>query len=231
MIWIVTSPERIHGEAAYLNALTDAGPVTLLLRKPHWDLHAYASLLEQLHDHSKVMITAYPELLLRYPVMGLHVSEGRREAVMGLFRREQMLKSAGQCTTKLPDSEGARGAEGACTVEHPERSGRTPELQPPAPHPVLSTSIHTPHSPGEQWQYLLLGPVFDSISKTGYSGKGHLFQTVPPNSIAIGGVQASNIAKVKAMGFCGAALLGAIWQNPAGAVKNYQIIQQLWQHS
>lgn len=193
MIWIVTSPERIQGEAAYLNALADAGPATLLLRKPGWDLHAYTSLLDQLHDHSRVMITAYPELLMRYQVMGLHVSEMTREAMME----------------------------------------KDAEAQPPAPRqkPVLSTSIHTPHSPGERWRYLLLGPVFDSISKTGHSGKGHLFHTVPPNSIAIGGVQASNIAKVKAMGFCGAALLGAIWQNPAEAVKNYQLIQQLWEHS
>ncbi|WP_343700557.1 thiamine phosphate synthase [Chitinophaga sp.] len=190
MIWIVTSPQRVPEETKYLNELAAAGPVTLLLRKPGWELQEYSALLEGLQDHSKVMITGYPELLGRYNVKGFHMSESMRE--------------------QQPTS---------------------PILPARYCNPVLSTSVHTPENPGPAWQYLLLGPVFDSISKKGYSGKAHLFNAVPPNCIAIGGIDASNITRLKAMGFHGAALLGAIWQNPAMAVKNYRIIQTLWDHS
>ncbi|RPE13559.1 thiamine phosphate synthase [Chitinophaga lutea] len=196
MIWIVTSPERIHEEHLYLNELAAAGPVTLLLRKPGWSLEAYTGLLDRLHDHSRVMVAGFPELLQRYNVMGLHVGEAVRRT-----DNSRTVPSAG-----------------------------TPHRQ-ASQAPVFSTSIHTPGAPAGPWNYLLLGPVFDSISKNGYSGKGHLFVAVPPNCIAIGGVQADNIRQVKSMGFCGAALLGTIWSNPAGAVKTYQTIQDLWQHS
>ena len=185
MIWIVTSPERIHEEAGYLNGLLIAGADVLLLRKPGWPEREYAALLDQLHDHSRVMITGHPALLQQYPVMGLHVSEAAR-----------------------PGFDTAAAHAG-----------------------VLSTSIHVPVSPGEQWRYLLLGPVFDSISKAGYTGRGHLFADIPPNSIAIGGVQADNIHAVKSKGFRGAALLGAIWNNPSMAVQNLKNIRRLWEHS
>ena len=198
MIWVVTSPERIHEEAAYLNALTAAGPTTLLVRKPGWALLEYTALLEQLHDYSRVMAADYPELLECFPLAGFHASERMREK-----------------GKVLP-------AHLAATA-HIASGGRAPL--------VLSTSIHFPQSPGPEWRYLLLGPVFDSISKPGYTGKAALFNTVPPNTLAIGGVHAGNIAQVKRMGFCGAALLGALWQHPAAAIKNYQTIQQLWERT
>ncbi|AWO01476.1 hypothetical protein DLD77_07105 [Chitinophaga alhagiae] len=220
MIWIVTSPQRVPEETKYLNELAAAGPVTLLLRKPGWPLQEYAGLLDGLQDHSKVMITAYPELLERYPVKGFHMSEGMRGTMSGLMREDvlKLFSLASLAPSEACSSDWRYDAPVACL---PTRYH----------HLLLSTSVHTPESPGTAWQYLLLGPVFDSISKQGYSGKGHLFTTIPPNCIAIGGINASNIARARAMGFHGAALLGAIWQNPATAVKNYQLIQSLWDHS
>ncbi len=197
MIWIITSPERIHEEAAYLNELAAAGPATLLLRKPGWNLEAYVRLLDQLRDHSRAMVAGFPELLTRYNVMGLHVSETAR------------LSGGLNCL------QGRKLEEGPAATRQP----------------VYSTSIHSPQTPAGPWNYLMLGPVFDSISKAGHTGKGHLFPAVPPNSIAVGGVQAANVRQAKSMGFCGVALLGTIWNNPAGAVKNYQTILALWQHS
>ena len=163
MIWIITSPERIHDEAAYLNELAAAGPVTLLVRKPGWSLEAYTRLLDQLHDHSRVMVAGFPELLTHYNLMGLHVSEtARLSGELNFLRRSKQ-------------------------EEDPIVTGT----------PVYSTSIHSPQTPAGPWNYLLLGPVFDSISKAGYTGKGHLFQAIPPNSIAVGGVQAANVSAVK----------------------------------
>lgn len=237
MIWIVTSPQRVPEEKKYLNELAAAGPVTLLLRKPGWELREYTALLEGLQDLSKVMITSYPELLGRYNVKGFHMSENRRETISGLMREDVLkqlaLTGSMHKVNRNQDTGNTSRLRDAVLIQSCGTGQR------PIPtcltarncNPVLSTSVHTPESPGPAWQYLLLGPVFDSISKKGYSGKAHLFNTIPPNCIAIGGIDASNIMRVKAMGFHGAALLGAIWQNPALAVKNYRIIQTLWDHS
>lgn len=185
MIWVVTSPERVHEEAVYLNELAAAGADVILLRKPGWALPEYTALLDKMQHPARVMIAGHPSLLEQYPVMGLHVNE----------------------------------------------AGRADFTPPAIRSTILSTSVHTQQSPGSQWHYLLMGPVFDSISKTGYSGRGHLFTAIPRNSIAIGGVQAANIRQVKNKGFYGAALLGTLWSNPATALKNFQTIQQLWEHS
>ena len=69
--------------------------------------------------------------------------------------------------------------------------------------------------------YVLLSPVFPSISKPGYTGKLNLkkvtdwlnAQKVTAKIYGLGGVEAGCIPKLKEMGFDGAALLGAIW-NP-----------------
>lgn len=69
------------------------------------------------------------------------------------------------------------------------------------------------------FDYVLMSPVYDSISKQGYrSGysqealrqardKGIINEKV----VALGGVSAENLQAIKALGFGGAALLGDIW--------------------
>lgn len=66
--------------------------------------------------------------------------------------------------------------------------------------------------------YIFLSPIFDSISKRGYKAaflESELqnFLKEPHNTrvVALGGISAGNIAKVGSMGFCGAALCGALW--------------------
>ena len=69
--------------------------------------------------------------------------------------------------------------------------------------------------------YLFLSPIFDSISKTGYTSnfsekdlseaakKGIIDSKV----IALGGITLSNIDRLKRYGFGGIAILGAIWND------------------
>lgn len=98
-----------------------------------------------------------------------------------------------------------------------------------APGVPLSTSIHAPHSPGAMWTHLLLGPVFNSISKPGYAGQAAHMQHVPHNALAIGGVDASHIPAVYAMGFSGAAVLGALWQTEEDIAAVYLKIKRVWE--
>ena len=73
----------------------------------------------------------------------------------------------------------------------------------------------------DQYHYLTLSPIFDSISKQGYKAafsesdlksaieKGIINQQV----IALGGIDTSNIHQLATMGFGGAAVLGVIWNH------------------
>lgn len=94
---------------------------------------------------------------------------------------------------------------------------------------TLSTSIHDVSMLPELsiFNYVFYGPVFDSLSKPGYLSnlsdnfKIHKTNT-KPKVMALGGVQLSNLLKIKAMGFHGAAVLGTIWNEPWKAVERFK---------
>lgn len=69
------------------------------------------------------------------------------------------------------------------------------------------------------FDYLLLSPVFDSISKQGYRSaysteelkQAQLSGIITDKVMALGGISAHNLPEVRQMGFGGAALLGDVW--------------------
>lgn len=89
--------------------------------------------------------------------------------------------------------------------------------------------------------YVFLSPIFESVSKIGYSpiftlDEVRTFVRTAPSSLnffALGGISADTIQKTKELGFDGAALLGAVWQNFAAngvvgnVVQQFRKIQQL----
>jgi thiamine-phosphate pyrophosphorylase len=92
---------------------------------------------------------------------------------------------------------------------------------------ILSTSVHdiqTAKKLPAVFSYAFFGPVFNSISKEGYRavvGEGFCWaeeEKVIP-MIALGGIDVSNIGRVAAMNFDGAAVLGALWEGRADAVE------------
>ena len=104
---------------------------------------------------------------------------------------------------------------------------------------IISTSFHSLKDITENsfsYDYVFLSPIFDSISKAGYTSNFDLnglaidladlsTKTVPP-IVALGGISAKNIQLIQKSGFSGAALLGAIWQseNPVKAFLEIQSI-------
>ena len=89
---------------------------------------------------------------------------------------------------------------------------------------VLSASCHSLAEVVERksvCDYVFLSPIFDSISKQGYSSafteddikKAVQGGIVDERVVALGGVSLENLICVKAMGFGGAALLGDVWRN------------------
>ena len=100
----------------------------------------------------------------------------------------------------------------------------------------LSTSIHstaTIQVISNSWDQLLLGPVFNSISKQGHMAvfdenfRLHK-EGFSGKVLALGGVNETNAGKARTMQFDGIALLGAVWGQPENAVKEFCRIRDSW---
>lgn len=226
MIWVVTAPYSIPDELHILRNLFSAGLETLLLRKPGWSAVEYESLLQAIPAgfRDRVMLSGYPALVERYGLRGLHLSEWLRDVLPA----EDLvaLRSAGFSVSTSVHAVGEEALKdvsgGVNTLVH-TRAGEGVNT---SPHPESTHSRNTlPINPTD-WDFLLLGPVFDSISKAGY--KGRHFSNIPRNAIAIGGITPSNLEKLQQMGFYGAAMLGALWQKPERAVEVFIKAKTSW---
>ncbi len=98
---------------------------------------------------------------------------------------------------------------------------------------TLSTSIHDLSIlPGlAVFDYVFYGPVFNSISKPGYrSNLTANFKleknNIKPKFIALGGVELSNLIKLKTMRFDGVAVLGTLWTEPLQAVERFKQLKE-----
>lgn len=112
---------------------------------------------------------------------------------------------------------------------------------------LLSTPVHSTFDiktiKNSDVDYVLLSPVFNSISKQGYVSTfdrdmltDFLYENrFPFKIIALGGISYQNISETKAMGFDSVALLGSLWGEYHNAadikqlVKKYKMIDRLWE--
>lgn len=98
---------------------------------------------------------------------------------------------------------------------------------------TLSTSIHHAAMLPSliSFDYVFYGPVFNSISKPGYQsnlegGFNRKEYWTKPCVIALGGISLTNLSEISAMKFDGAAVLGAIWNEPDKAIANFLQIKE-----
>ena len=113
------------------------------------------------------------------------------------------------------------------------------QRNPQAPHNYsghLSCSCNSIEEVKEKkssYDYVFLSPVFDSISKAGYASAFSEEQLraadkagiIDRRVIALGGIDETNIRRVKDMGFGGAAILGGLWEKfNVSTDYNYQAL-------
>jgi thiamine-phosphate pyrophosphorylase len=88
----------------------------------------------------------------------------------------------------------------------------------------------------QDYDYVFLSPVFDSISKSGYlSTMEHdeveRFLRHPKRRtakvVALGGINERNVPKIKSMGFDGFALLGSLWHIENNSIDSEKTVQNL----
>ncbi|MBF0433234.1 MAG: thiamine phosphate synthase [Fibrobacteria bacterium] len=86
------------------------------------------------------------------------------------------------------------------------------------------------------YDYCFLSPVFNSISKKGYRAafshsdlsKFLMHYGSRISVVALGGIDEANIMQVREMGFDGAAVLGALWENSGrDAVVNFNKMREI----
>ena len=93
---------------------------------------------------------------------------------------------------------------------------------------IKSTSIHDLKDMNQLrgFDYTFYGPVFNSLSKPGYTGVANADLVLPEQKngckiIALGGIDAKKIEQVKHMGFDGLAVLGAIWNDKQLTLESF----------
>lgn len=92
---------------------------------------------------------------------------------------------------------------------------------------TISSSFHEPEDIEScyfEFDYHLLSPVFSSISKQGYNGRGFDVNHIDKTIIGMGGVSIDNLTEFDILGFKGVGVLGGIWNhtNPVGVFKTMQ---------
>ncbi|CAM1369141.1 Thiamine-phosphate pyrophosphorylase [Tenacibaculum sediminilitoris] len=90
---------------------------------------------------------------------------------------------------------------------------------------TMSSSFHEPEELANcdvEFDYHLLSPVFSSISKKGYEGKGFDVNHIDKTIIGMGGINTDTIQKTIELGFQGVGVLGGVWnaENPIKSFKN-----------
>lgn len=186
---LFSTPDAFADESALLGEMFEQGLEVLHLRKPTWQRDAVAALVES------IPVRFYNRIVLH-----THYELVREYGLRGIH---------------LPEVERARNP--ACAEQWKESGAYS-----------VSTSLHTLaalHGYDPVYDYVMLSPVFDSISKQGYRSAfsvDDVRRAVHQSSyavIALGGVCTENIHELQAMGFAGAAVLGAVWHsdNPVQA--------------
>ncbi|GAA3650504.1 thiamine phosphate synthase [Flavivirga jejuensis] len=81
---------------------------------------------------------------------------------------------------------------------------------------TISSSFHEPddlEACDFEFDYHLLSPVFSSISKKGYEGRGFDVNHIDKRIIGMGGVTTDNLNEFDKLGFKGVGVLGGIWNS------------------
>lgn len=89
---------------------------------------------------------------------------------------------------------------------------------------TISSSFHNQEELNNcyfEFDYHLLSPVFNSISKKYYKGRGFNVSHINKTIVGMGGVTAENLSKFNTLGYKGVGVLGGVWgaEKPVEAFK------------
>jgi len=173
----------------------------LHVRKPGWSRAELADYVQAIAPQyrSRLVLHSHYDLAREYGLGGIHLTETARRA---------------PSLARLLRGLGGRSVSAAL-------------------HTLADVQQHR-----RRYHYVLLSPIFNSISKEDYLSSFDLAQVQAmlhklaarpgyrPQVLALGGVEAANVASVRQMGFAGAAVLGSIWQHADPAASFRELVAQ-----
>lgn len=182
---VITSPEEVPDEQRVVSTMFAKGLTRLHLRKPHYQEAQLRAWIEAVAPEHR-----------RKLVIHSHYSLCKEYSLGGLHLTAE--------------------ARGAAREDVDALLTTRPSLS-------LSTSFHAIAELQQNtasYCYVFLSPIYDSISKPQLQQayRKHelevLLSQVSIPVVALGGVSLERVAEVAALGFFGAAVLGAIWKSP-----------------
>jgi thiamine-phosphate pyrophosphorylase len=233
----IISPEHDDPrETAVLGALLAAGLERYHVRKPHWPAAQLEAWLRALPAEwrSRLVLHQHHELVATFGLLGRHWRDRDSHYAQPSFR--------GAHASRVPDRASRPVANDRRDADHSLRDTGAPlqgALADGVRSGVrlamfTSRSCHdlaTLRAALGPYDSVFFGPVFPSISKPGYATQltAQVERCFPPNEIssllnsrtsgerrttvlALGGITADRLPQIRALGFDGVAVLGAIWQ-------------------
>ena len=203
MIVLIAPEKDIESEIELLHQLFEAGLVYYHLRKPEKDYDAHCAYLNQIDEkyHNRIVVHYFHELINDFNLKGIHFQEAKRQS---LFSSEYKVMS------KEFLKYYAKSLNTSYSILHTK---------------TVSSSFHEPEELADcdiEFDYHLLSPVFSSISKEGYEGRGFDVNEIDKTIIGMGGVNAETIPEVLQLGYKGIGVLGGVWnaENPLESFKS-----------
>jgi thiamine-phosphate pyrophosphorylase len=217
---IVISPEAEDiREQPMLVRFFAAGLMSYHLRKPTWTRARLAAWLGALPAgfHPRIVLHTHHDLADEFPLGGFHQRDGD-QPICHLLSDKWGLAEVIDKKEEKP----------ICNLLSDKFSGRERGL-------LRSRAVHdlaTLRDSLDEYDRVLVSPVFSSFSKPGYGPSDKLPEAnlratlaLPHHAevIALGGIDVSRIATCRELGFDGVAVLGAVWK-AADPVAAYSAI-------
>lgn len=198
MIILIAPENDIPNEIETLHQLFQNGLEYYHLRKPDKNYQEHCEYLNQIDKqyHNRIVVHYFHELINEYDLKGIHFQEAKRRS---LFENLEIR------TQKLDKVEFAKTYTQILDTEFSILNSKT-----------ISSSFHEPEELQNctfEFDYHLLSPVFSSISKQGYEGRGFDVNHINKTIVGMGGVTTENLAEFNKLGFKGVGVLGGIWNS------------------
>ncbi|MDO6819610.1 thiamine phosphate synthase [Zobellia sp. 1_MG-2023] len=211
MIVLIAPETNMPNELELLNKLFQEGLKYYHLRKPDKDYEGHSAYLEKIDSkfHDRVVVHLYHELIVDFNLKGIHFQEQkRRDVLIGNELKEKEVR------TLMNNYLASLGVESAKIK-------------------TISSSFHEPNELQDcnfNFDYHLLSPVFSSISKKGYKGRGFDVNHIDKKVIGMGGVTKNNLDEIQKLGFQGIGVLGGIW-NSKTPIEDFKAMQEFYRNT
>ena len=216
---MVTREDFFTGEAKLIKQMFDLGLDWLHLRKPGSGEDDYRALLMELspYERSRTVLHEHYHLAPELAAGGIHANSRHPFPFKPTGERSEAKFADERGETAFPDMSHS-GPTATYSGPTTAYSGPTAAMLSVSCHSLEELSAHK-----AKFDYLFLSPIFDSISKKGYSGRFTREQLLEARDnglidkkiIALGGITAGNIPIIRELGFGGGAVLGSVWFSPS----------------